>query len=79
MCKCTIITIFDILHKNIIECGQLSSRYKALAQTTISFLGMLETKTGPGELFTSIIKEQFETLRDSDRFWFENEENQLRY
>ena len=38
--------------------------------------GMLETKTGPGQLFTSIIKEQFETLRDSDRFWFENEENQ---
>ena len=29
------------------------------------------------ELFTSIVKEQFETLRDSDRFWFENEENQI--
>ena len=39
-------------------------------------LGMLETKTGPGPLFSSIIKEQFETLRDSDRFWFENAENQ---
>ena len=39
--------------------------------------GMLETRTGPGELFTSIVKEQFETLRDSDRFWFENEENQI--
>ena len=38
--------------------------------------GMLETRTGPGELFTSIVKEQFETLRDSDRFWFENTENQ---
>jgi dual oxidase len=40
---------------------------------------MLETRTGPGELFTSIVKEQFETIRDSDRFWFENAENQIRY
>ncbi|CAB0013960.1 unnamed protein product [Nesidiocoris tenuis] len=37
--------------------------------------GMLESKDGPGELFTSIIMEQFTRLRDSDRFWFENAEN----
>jgi len=37
--------------------------------------GMLESKDGPGELFTAVIKEQFVRLRDSDRFWFENEEN----
>ncbi|KAL0122393.1 hypothetical protein PUN28_007246 [Cardiocondyla obscurior] len=37
--------------------------------------GMLESKGGPGELFTAVIKEQFLRLRDSDRFWFENEEN----
>jgi len=37
--------------------------------------GMLESKDGPGELFTAVIKEQFLRLRDSDRFWFENEEN----
>lgn len=37
--------------------------------------GMLESSHGPGELFTAIIKEQFVRLRDSDRFWFENEKN----
>lgn len=37
--------------------------------------GMLEsdlTRGRPGALFRRIIKEQFERLRDSDRFWFEN-------
>lgn len=40
--------------------------------------GMLETeydKGRPGILFRTIIKEQFERIRDSDRFWFENTEN----
>ena len=36
--------------------------------------GMLESVDGPGPLFTKLIKEQFERLRDSDRFWFENRE-----
>lgn len=38
--------------------------------------GMLETNPHegrPGPLFRRIIKEQFERIRDSDRFWFENE------
>ena len=39
--------------------------------------GMLESYGGPGPLFTKIMKEQFERLRDSDRFWFENKENEL--
>ncbi|KAK6039553.1 hypothetical protein COOONC_22943 [Cooperia oncophora] len=38
---------------------------------------MLEVNGGPGELFRAIIKEQFERLRDSDRFWFENRQNGL--
>ncbi|CAG9862185.1 unnamed protein product [Phyllotreta striolata] len=39
--------------------------------------GMLESYGNPGELFTKVIKEQFLRLRDADRFWFENEENQV--
>lgn len=39
---------------------------------------MLESEGGrPGELFRKIIKEQFERLRDADRFWFENTNNGL--
>jgi hypothetical protein len=35
--------------------------------------GMLETTAdGPGPLFRAVIKNQFERIRDSDRFWFEN-------
>lgn len=37
--------------------------------------GMLESYGDPGELFTTVIKEQFARLRDADRFWFENEAN----
>lgn len=42
--------------------------------------GMLESngKEGrPGPLFRRIIKEQFERIRDSDRFWFENKQNSI--
>ena len=35
--------------------------------------GILETTSaGPGELFRAIIKNQFQRIRDADRFWFEN-------
>ncbi|XP_058806177.1 dual oxidase isoform X1 [Phymastichus coffea] len=37
--------------------------------------GMLESTTGPGQLFTAVIKDQFLRLRDADRFWFENDKN----
>ena len=34
--------------------------------------GMLESNNGPGPLFRRIIKDQFQRIRDADRFWFEN-------
>lgn len=37
--------------------------------------GMLESDGHPGELFQAVIKEQFQRIRDADRFWFENEHN----
>ncbi|KAF2359172.1 hypothetical protein FHG87_010072 [Trinorchestia longiramus] len=38
--------------------------------------GILETrKYGPGQLFTRIIMDQFQRIRDGDRFWFENTNN----
>ncbi|XP_064475298.1 dual oxidase 2-like [Ornithodoros turicata] len=34
--------------------------------------GLLETTDRPGELFRTIIKDQFRRIRDGDRFWFQN-------
>ncbi|XP_078588856.1 dual oxidase 2-like isoform X2 [Branchiostoma floridae x Branchiostoma japonicum] len=40
--------------------------------------GLLETtEAGPGELFGAVIKDQFERIRDGDRFWYENDKNGL--
>ena len=40
--------------------------------------GILETLTsGPGELFHTVILDQYVRIRDGDRFWFENTENGL--
>ncbi|XP_049837219.1 dual oxidase-like [Schistocerca gregaria] len=38
--------------------------------------GLLETtKRGPGELFSAIITDQFQRIRDGDRFWYANINN----
>jgi dual oxidase len=41
--------------------------------------GLAETEDfiGPGELFSAIITEQYIRIRDGDRYWFENEHNNL--
>ncbi|KAK0139023.1 Dual oxidase 2 [Merluccius polli] len=39
--------------------------------------GLLEALHGPGKVFSRIILDQFERIRDGDRFWFENEHNGL--
>lgn len=37
--------------------------------------GILETGDGPGPLFQSIISDQFQRIRDGDRFWYKNFDN----
>ncbi|XP_061175902.1 dual oxidase-like [Saccostrea echinata] len=39
--------------------------------------GMLETNDGPGELFTTIIQNQFYNIRHGDWFWFENTKSKI--
>uniref|UniRef100_A0A3B3DLN3 NAD(P)H oxidase (H2O2-forming) n=1 Tax=Oryzias melastigma TaxID=30732 RepID=A0A3B3DLN3_ORYME len=37
--------------------------------------GLLESLDGPGPVFSAIILDQFERIRNGDRFWFENKLN----
>ncbi|XP_077067339.1 dual oxidase 1 [Siphateles boraxobius] len=39
--------------------------------------GLLETQEGPGPVFSAILMDQFERIRNADRFWFENRQNGL--
>lgn len=54
---------------------KLLDAYGSVDNIDLYIGGMLESKDGPGELFTAIMMDQFTRLRDADRFWFENEEN----
>jgi dual oxidase len=54
----------------------VESLYKNLNHLDVFVGGMLETtQRGPGELFRTIILDQFYRIRDGDRFWFENINN----
>ena len=55
---------------------KLKQLYKSVDDIDLYVGGMLESTNGPGPLFSKIIKDQFRRLRDSDRFWFENKENE---
>ncbi|XP_031418173.2 dual oxidase 2 [Clupea harengus] len=39
--------------------------------------GLLESVDGPGPVFTALISDQFQRIRNGDRFWFENKQNKL--
>ncbi|KAI3371209.1 hypothetical protein L3Q82_023837 [Scortum barcoo] len=39
--------------------------------------GLLESLDSPGPVFSAIILDQFERIRNGDRFWFENKQNGL--
>jgi len=54
---------------------KLKEAYGSVNNIDLYIGGMLESKDGPGELFTMIMLEQFSRLRDADRFWFENVDN----
>lgn len=54
----------------------LISAYKGdLKEIDVYIGGMLESEGQPGELFTAVIIDQFNRIRNADRFWFENLES----
>ena len=55
--------------------GSLQKIYGNMDDVDLYVGGMLESVDRPGPLFSKVIKEQFQRLRDADRFWFENKEH----
>ncbi|XP_071953230.1 dual oxidase 2-like [Antedon mediterranea] len=63
---------------NITELDKVKQIYKDTSRLDLLIGGLLETTdSGPGQLFQSIIIDQFLRIRDADRFWYENVENGL--
>lgn len=65
----------DLFEKHPDIARKLQEAYGSVDNIDLYIGGMLESKDGPGELFISIMLEQFTRLRDADRFWFENTDN----
>lgn len=55
---------------------KLQEAYGTVDNIDLYIGGMLESIDGPGELFTAIILDQFVRIREADRFWFENINNE---
>ncbi|KAL6106580.1 duox2 [Pungitius sinensis] len=75
-------TFQDINHKLNSTNPQLLDDIAELYSRDISKLelfpgGLLESVDGPGPVFSAIILDQFERIRNGDRFWFENKQNGL--
>ncbi|XP_068083975.1 dual oxidase 1-like [Anabrus simplex] len=60
-----------------ISASFINCRKNSMDDVDVWVGGLLETKDGPGELFTAIIKDQFQRIRDGDRFWYNNTKNKL--
>ncbi|XP_043536211.1 dual oxidase 2 isoform X1 [Chiloscyllium plagiosum] len=57
--------------------SKLAQEYGDISELELWPGGLLESDGAPGELFTQIIVEQFQRIRDGDRYWFENHQNGL--
>ncbi|GCC37242.1 hypothetical protein chiPu_0015744 [Chiloscyllium punctatum] len=57
--------------------SKLAQEYGDVSELELWPGGLLESNGTPGELFTQIIIEQFQRIRDGDRYWFENQQNGL--
>lgn len=63
-------------HPELLE--KLSRVYRDINDIDVFVGGMFETTPdGPGELFKTVLIDQFRRIRDGDRFWFENKNNGL--
>lgn len=68
---------FDHLNASVKEKFRLLYN-NSMEEVDVWVGGILETKNGsPGELFRKVIMDQFERIRNGDRFWFENTANGL--
>ncbi|KAK2834504.1 hypothetical protein Q7C36_015205 [Tachysurus vachellii] len=57
---------------------ELSKLYENDINKLELFVGvLLEINQGPGPVISSIVQDQFERIRNADRFWFENKQNGL--
>ncbi|GFT66944.1 hypothetical protein NPIL_295941 [Nephila pilipes] len=61
-------------YKNVIE-NVLPKLYSSVDDLDLFVGGLIEANKGLGPVFKEIVKEQFQRIRDGDRFWFENTEN----